>query len=457
VHFFTTLKTRISSFLGRMEFDRAVYFGIVARIWGGVAGPVTAVLIISFFSPILQGYYYTFANLLALQIFAELGFGLVIVQFASHEWSKLRLDETGGITGDPDALSRLTSLARFALKWYATGGVIFAVGLSIGGYFFFSRTPDPTVDWVIPWFALCLFTGINLCFIPIWSLLEGCNQVIRVYRFKFYQGLIVSSATWILMVSGAKLWIPSISCVVVFVCSLVFLIVKCRRFFETLFASVYTGKIIAWRSEILPMQWKIALSWICGYFAFFLFTPVLFHYQGARIAGQFGMSWNIVGFIGAVAASWVSPKVPQFGMLIARREYGELDALFWRVTKTVVVITGLLTVFSWFGVLLLNVFLPSLAQRLLPPLPFGLFLLAQFLAASSMSFPTYLRTHKIEPLLLTSILSGFFIGLSTLILGKYYSVTGMAIGYLAIQMISVPCVVIIWHRCRKLWHAPVRV
>ena len=38
------------------------------------------------------------------------------------------------------------------------------------------------------------------------------------------------------------------------------------------------------------MQWKIAISWTSGYLAFQLFTPLLFRYQNATVAGQMGMT-----------------------------------------------------------------------------------------------------------------------------------------------------------------------
>lgn len=65
--------------------DRAVFYGFLTRIWGIAAAPVTALLIAGKFTPQIQGYYYTFTNLLSLQIFVELGLGTVIIQFASHE------------------------------------------------------------------------------------------------------------------------------------------------------------------------------------------------------------------------------------------------------------------------------------------------------------------------------------------------------------------------------------
>ena len=94
---------RLPVFLKRLlwflEIDRAVIFGLLAKLRSICAGLVTVILIAIHFTPELQGYFYTFATILALQIFVELGLGTVIIQFASHEWSKLKLDKFGHIMG----------------------------------------------------------------------------------------------------------------------------------------------------------------------------------------------------------------------------------------------------------------------------------------------------------------------------------------------------------------------
>src|SRR6266699_1194993 len=149
---FNSLRLKFSKSL---EIDRAVFFGLLSRIWGLAAGGVTAILIATYFSPEIQGYYYTFTTILALQVFAELGLGTVAVQFASHEWSKLNLDESGRIVGDGDALSRLVSVAKVVTRWFLFAGVLVAVGVGAAGYVFFSTSPDHNIDWVSPWFLLC--------------------------------------------------------------------------------------------------------------------------------------------------------------------------------------------------------------------------------------------------------------------------------------------------------------
>jgi len=448
---------KIHEFLRRFDIDRAVFFGLLTRIWGLCAGPITAVFIVAYFTPEIQGYYYTFATILALQVFVELGLGTVIIQFASHEWSKLSIDESGHIVGDRDARSRLVSIANIASKWYLFGGIIVIFGLSISGFVFFSDSPAVGVNWIAPWFLLCFMSGITICLVPFWSLLEGCNQVARLYTFRFFQGVLSSITIWTAIILGSELWTASISGIAALFCSIYFLKQRYWTFFKTLLLSKPEGPKIKWRIDMLPMQWRIALSWISGYFCFSLFTPVLFKYHGAVVAGQMGMTWSIVSVMGAISNSWLSPRIPQFGMLIAQNKFDDLDRLFWKITRIVIVVSICIAFLVWSVVYLLNVIDHPIAirfaGRLLPPLPTALFLLAQNLLIASTTFSSYLRAHKQEPIVILSVSAAIMIGLSTLFLGKYYAALGMSVGYLVINIITTPLVVLVWARCRVKWHS----
>jgi len=127
------------------EVDRAVIFVVLTRGWQLLTGPVTLVLIATYFTPEVQGFFYTFASLLALQSFVELGFYLVIINVSSHEWAHLGLDENGYLIGEPKALSRLVSLGRLIFKWYAVASVVFVIAVGIIGFIFFSQTPYPDI------------------------------------------------------------------------------------------------------------------------------------------------------------------------------------------------------------------------------------------------------------------------------------------------------------------------
>jgi O-antigen/teichoic acid export membrane protein len=446
------LTTLLRRSLRWAEVDRAVIYGVLASVRSVVAGPITAVLIALYFTPVLQGYYYTFSGLLTLQIFVDLGLGYTIIQFASHEWASLGLDGNGRIVGSPEMLSRLVSLGRVAFRWYAVAGGILAVGLGLAGSLFFSQPPDRGIAWVVPWLALCVLAGINLCLTPVWSLLEGCNQVSQVNAYRLVQGVANSLAIWSAIALGAELWTGVVATAVTLVWSGIFLRCRYAEFFRPFF-SPPVGSRISWRLEIWPLQWKIGLSWLSGYFTFYLFTPILFHYHGPVAAGQMGMTWSVVFVLFVMSSTWVSTRVPRFGMLIARRAYADLDRLFLRLTIASFSVAVCGAVFIWGGVYLLYASHHPLALRVLPPLPVGLFLAAMVLTQISSSQAAYLRAHKQEPFLWLSIASGILTGLSTWLLGRRFGVIGMAAGFLGVTAaVVIPVGTIIWWRCRAAWH-----
>lgn len=415
-------------------------------------GLITTLLIAAWFSPELQGYYYTFNSVLAFQVFAELGLGTVLTSFASHEWAKLAFDRHGRITGDEDALSRLTSLGSFALRWYMAAGVAMTLIFAIGGLYFFGASGDQVPSWRAPWIALSIVTGLNLCVLPVWALLEGCNQVSNVYAYRLIQSVASTVAAWLGLYLGAELWVASIIGVTNLLAMMVTVGRRYRGFLRVILLGRPQGPRFYWRLDILPLQWRISLSWIGGYFTFSLFTPVLFHYQGPVIAGQMGMTWSFVAALTAVASSWVTPKAPVFGILIAQRRYGELDRMFWRITAAVVAITALGALGIWSMVYALGSFDHPFAVRLLSPVATGYLLLATILLAASLPMSTYLRAHKREPLLVLSVISGLLNGIVVVVLGKYYSAEGMTIGYLVVTAVLTPFVALIWYRRRAEWH-----
>ena len=391
-------------------------------------------------------------SVLAVQVFAELGLGTVLISYASHEWAHLALDRDGQVTGDADALSRLASLGRFALGWYLVAGAVLALVLAVGGLFFFAKPGDPGFSWKAPWIALCVITGLNLCAVPIWALLEGCNQVSHVYAYRVVQYVASSIAAWLAICLGAELWVASIIGTAGLLAMMATAGRRYGKFIGAIFLGEPKGPRLSWRSDIWPMQWRIAMSWVGGYFIFSLFTPVLFHYQGPIVAGQMGMTWVFVGSLMAVASGWIMPKAPRFGILIAQQQYADLDRLFWRITLGVLAVTAAGAICVWSFVFLVNWLHHPLAVRLLPPSTTGYLLLGTLIVCASLPMSVYLRAHKKEPLMVLSVISGMLTAVAVVTLGKDYSADGVALGYLAVMATATPFVALIWHRRRAEWH-----
>jgi O-antigen/teichoic acid export membrane protein len=442
----------VRSLLRLAEVDLAVFFAVMTRAWQFLMGPITVLLIARYFSPELQGFYYTFASLLALQAFVELGFCIVILNTASHEWAHLRLDSDGHIRGESDALSRLVSLGRLVFKWYAAASGVFIVGVGVIGYAFFSKNSQAGVQWQLPWFVLVAATGLLLWTLPFNSLLEGCNQVATVNRFRLIQAILGNLALWSVMVIGGGLWAAVAMAAMKVLVDLYLLLVQYWRFFKP-FLSRPSGLRLRWRTEILPMQWRLAVSGMACYLGSWLYSPVMFHYHGAVVAGQIGVTQALANVLSLFALPWVLTKVPHFGVLIAKKQYAALDARFLRlfVISLVLVSAGAGTL--WIAVYLLNVLRYSLAGRLLPPLPSGLFFFTSILTHVSQCQAAYLRAHRREPLVVMSVSSNLLIGLLVWLLGSRFGPLGAAAAFLAVEATFViPYATIVFFRCRAAWH-----
>jgi O-antigen/teichoic acid export membrane protein len=439
-------------FADLFDFNQATFFSIAGKVWLLGSGVVTTLLIARFFTPDLQGYYYTFNAVLVFQVFAELGLTTVITSFASHEWSKIKLEQDRQVSGDADAISRLTSLGRFSFKWYLVAGTAMALVLIIGGFIFFGTRPTQNAHWREPWIVLCIVTALNLFLLPVWALLEGCNQVLNIYKFRFVQYVASSLAAWLSIYFEAGLWVASITGATGLLVMTILVGHHYRVFLATFFLRKPLGSCLSWRYDILPMQWRIGLSWIGGYFTFALFTPILFYFHGPVVAGQMGMTWAFVNALMVLASAWTAPKVPSFGILIAQGKYVELDRMFWKLTFTVIGLTVAGAIGVWSLVFLLNFLSHPLASRLLEPSTTAYLLVASIFYSVGLPMSAYLRAHRKEPLMMLSIANGVFTAILVVILGKFYAASGVALGYLIVTTIVTPFVALIWYRRRAEWH-----
>jgi hypothetical protein len=435
--------------------DRAIAFTVLARFWASAAGVITVLLIARFLSPAEQGYYYTFGSLVALQIVFELGFSIVILQLASHERAHVTISSDGVITGDPVAHERLASVLQKSVRWYSIAAILMACILIPAGLFFFSshRHAGAAIAWRAPWCLVALAATLTFQIDPVLSFLEGCGYVANIARLRLAQAMLGGGLMWLALSTHHGLFAPAMMIVGQFVAGGVWLYSRRSLLLGLLRYPTSTHRIL-WSREVWPFQWRIAVSWICGYFIYQLFNPVLFAYKGAVAAGQMGMSLSVAGALSSVAIAWVNTKAAPFGALIARKEYEELDRLFFRALRHAVSVYCAGALLVWLGVVYLNVEHLRFALRVLSPAVLGLLLLATLLNVIVFAQSIYLRAHKQEKYMASSIVSAILVGFSTYFLGKTYGAAGMVTGYLAIGLFGG-----IWYsnylfiKYRREWHA----
>lgn len=435
--------------------DRAIVFSVLARGWSSLAGVVTVVLIARYLSRVEQGYYYTFGSLVAVQIVFELGFSFVILQMASHEAAGLTIAADGRVSGDPVRIARLASVLQKSVRWYAIAALLMLCALIPVGFYFFAThsSGDAQAAWRLPWCLVVLAAALTFQIDPVFSFLEGCGYVPQVARTRFLQALLGSLMAWTALLSHHGLFAPA---ALIFGYALVGAswLYRRRRLLLGLLSHAAGQHRIRWRAEVWPFQWRIAVSWICGYFIFQLFNPVLFAYWGPIAAGQMGMSLNIGNALMAVAIAWINTKAAPFGAMIARKEYEQLDRTFFAalMQSVGVVVAGALVI--WLGVVYVYSAHIRFAQRILGPKTFGALLITVVINCIVSSEAVYLRAHKQEKFLWPSIAGAILIGLSTFLLGKRFGAPGMIAGYLTVTLIvGLGLGTFIFIRYRRIWHA----
>lgn len=430
-----TTSNVFTRFIQRVGVDRAILFTLLGRFWNSIANVFSIFVISRFLSIEEQGYYYTFGSVIGLQVFFELGLAFVIMQSASHERARLIWNDEGLLEGATGSRARLASLLRLATAWYGVISVFFALCAIPAGIYFFAAQKNIVVNisWGIPWVWLVVVTAGNLNLSPQLAFIEGCGQVAEVAFVRVLQGMIGMACFWTALVCGLKLYSVPIMGSASLLVGVYWLFLRRGRFIKDIWCSFQRAVTINWLSEIWPFQWRIALSWLSGYFIFQLFTPVLFAFHGPAVAGRMGMSITVTGAITTVALAWVTTKSPTFGKFAALRQIKALDELFFKSFRQAIWISGGFVSLLVAGIFSLNSVHFAYSERVLQPLPFTLLSVTAFVNVIISAEAIYLRSFREEPFLPVSLLNGALIGTSTYFLGRYSGVTEMMAGYLLIN------------------------
>jgi O-antigen/teichoic acid export membrane protein len=410
--------------------DRAIAFTVLGRIVQGLGSVGSVLLIVHFLTAAEQGYYYALWSLVALQSVFELGFSFVILQVAAHERAHLEFHADGSITGRESSHVRLASLLQRAVKWYTSAAVAMGVVLLLGGMRFFSLHQQPHAPniWIVPLRVTVLACAVTFSIGPVLSFLEGCGQVTQVARMRFLQSIVSVAASWTAILSHHGLFSPAMVLLGQgFVASI--LLYSRRHLLLPLLRMHVKGMGISWRREVWPFQWKIAVSWLCDYFIFQLFTPVLFAFRGPEEAGRMGLSMNIVTQLSAMMLAWMTTKAAPFGNLIAKKERPELDRMFFRSLRQSLVLFAGAAAMVLAGVLASPYIVPKVSRRVESWPIFLLLLLTALGSHVVQSEAIYLRAHKMEPFLVQSIVIATCTAGSVVVLAKTSGAMGVSIAY----------------------------
>lgn len=416
-----------------LGYDRNVITVLIYRVWVIFAGIITIFSIPRFLSINEQGYYYTFLSVVALQVLFDLGLSQTVTQVTSHEFAHIELMGSYDVRSNAH-IGKLAYIKSAVTRWYHWVGGAFVLAVSIFGvaYFgIFGRSIESA--WIGPWLLLVVTTGINLALSPKLAMVEGAGWTGAVANLRLFQSVAGYCLLVGCLMGGGRLWSVAAVPGVASICTFIWLrwAVNPYRSIPAYISRVYNDA--PWRSEIMGLQWRVGVAWLGGYFGSQVFVPVVFALQGAREAGRLGLGLQIFTAIQGLGMSWVSARMPLFGQLISRRDWAMLKAQFAKAALGAALVT---TVFSAVVAIVLTkvgVSHAFMADRV--PSSFAIAVLSIVAIFNTIIYvmAAYMRAHKEEPLVISSLVVGIMTFITVFIAG-HVSTNAVVLSYAAVAI-----------------------
>ena len=391
----------IKLILNTLNVDRNVAIFLSSKIFSYLSYPVTLGLIINFLNPLEQGYYYTFLTLLSFSMFLELGLGVILTNFASHEFANLRW-KNNNLIGKKVAVKRSLMLIKKTILWFSVVALLFFFSmLGIGTYFFLESGQE---NYYLTWIYFIAVFSPGLIVSPILSILQGFDKIKEVQSIIFLQVFFSIIAFWIFLLMDFNIYALVAQFAVQNFVSCSYLLHKYRNL---IFLSLtQSSTLFNWKEEILPLQLKTGFTWIVSYLGINLLIPFSFKIFGPEVAGQLGMSFKIAEITSIICLAWTNTRVPQMGSIIASNNKNKFYPLFYSTLNSIFLVGGI----SIIGILLLLSLLDTLnyssfLDRILNIRFILILMFGYFMFAISNYLAMTIRSFKDEKMILPNFIA----------------------------------------------------
>jgi hypothetical protein len=384
----------------------------------------------------------------------------VLVIAAGREWTALRLDERGRVTGDAHAADRVAALERFGRKWYSIAAVLCWLIVGGTGLWLFRDAPAGGLP---AWMLTASAASLMLLYLPGLFLLQGCRQVEAVNRNYLVQSVSGSLAVWVFILAGTGLWAVAASWTVKVVWDAWLIQKAYAPFFRSL--RERTPPQINWTSEIWPLQWRLALQSIAAAAATSSFVLALFEMRNEAAGGRMGMTLSVLNMLLWGGLAWVQTRIPILAGYGRHHEKTKYDRLFLRVSAASLIAVALASIASVCGIIGIGAveqrlgapiagMKVSIAERFVEPAAFALLAVATITQHALNCLTIYSRTRQREPFLLPNVLLNLAVAAGVWLVAAPLGELGVAAIYAGLLVIvGLPIAVSIWWKERSAWDA----
>jgi hypothetical protein len=418
--------------------DAGVRATAVARMIALAGAPITLYLAATRLPPNEQGWYFVAINIVAFAQLCELGLGTIIVQFASHEWPRLRWGRGGGLVGDPSARDSIAALLVTATRWFRAAALVLFLVAGIGGTLIFGgNLGGSRLGFAVFWCGFVSLTALYLLAIPFICVSEGCGDLVAVQRMRAWQAAAILLALWTGIVASGPLAAAWLAATAQFLVAVAWLFARHRgllrspRTLPALLLEGVKGLANRYRTE----QARSAQLWIALWVTPQLLAPVLLRMRGGDEAGRLGVTLAVATAPLTLAIAWLHGRYPSFGAMVAEGRTREFDALARRATveaasvfvATCVMLTGVVS--------LLPHLLPAFAMRFLPPASLVALMAGNFGGLLLQAMAGWLRAFRDEAIAVPIVGGAVAVVVSSAVAGTFGGAQLMAAVFAAATLL----------------------
>ena len=411
---------------------------VLQRGWMTLAGAGTILIVPQTLTQSEQGLFFTFLSLAAMQSIFDAGITSAFFNYVAHERAQLTSIPPVSEPLRLNAESRLFDLVNMARRWFLGLAILFCLIVGTFGYYFVDSAivrEGLTLHWKTPFLILIGAISLSLYNLSRIPVLEGHGLIADVANYRLRSNMLSMLVLWGAMLAGTGLWALAFSYLV----QSISMTVQTSRAYQKLqlkkasFRRPATIAPIEWRTEILPLQFRLAGSYFCGYFIAQAVVPYTLHVHGSETAGQVGLMLSVFNALATIVASYIYATGPQYATYIARRNFEPIARTFRKVT----VIT-LSTAVCVYALVLLSMHLLrrtdlAIAERILSVEVILFMAIIGLVNAYIGSAATLLRAQKKEPMLKVSIAAaiGYVLAMVTL---RNTTIENLYMAFAAVQL-----------------------
>jgi hypothetical protein len=422
--------------LRKTGIDRPIGYALLGNSVAILARPLNLLMMVAFLTVDEQGLQYTFASVLGLKVFFELGLGLVVLQFVSHEAGKLHWTEANTLDGDPAAKARLQSLVRFTVVVFGAIALLFCTSVVAAGWMFFDQSQDiATIAWQLPWIWTVIVTAVSFPLGGLLNVVHGCGRITEIARLNLIATSVQTLANWGFLAAGFGLSAAPAGVTLGVGVQLWGILSGHYALLADLWPRPRSEERVSWWRELWPFQWRIAVSWLSSYLIAQLFTPLAFAFYGPALAAQFGLSLGVASLLQSIGWLWVGTKLPALTALAVQQRNSELDHTFFMLLRqsTAVVVLGAIGAVAGTAILYEGGW--AVSARLVPPGWMAIAVLTGLCWHLIECLAGYLYCRREAPFLIVKVACALLIAPAAYAACRYTGAYSMLAAYLAVSAV----------------------